>query len=274
VRAAIQPPPPYDARDIDVSTISVFGTLFANLHPVDFDDGNGDGIEEMVVKFDRAAFQALAPAGEDVQVTVTGEVRDTMWFTGTTHISAIRPSVLSPNGGEYLVAGQPVFITWHQPAMAPESDYDVYLSLDDGFSWELLGSVQGLTSMEWTVPDAGTDRARVRVYAKNGLLVMGYDESDAPFTIAASLAPPAAVSELSLLPDDAGTMLEWKRPLSDPFHGPAESYQVLVSEQPQGPFQLVAEVHTESYLEPPGTHPAGMLRYYKVVAKNAAGLSP
>jgi hypothetical protein len=270
VRAAIQLPPQYDVHDVDVSTVSVFGTLFANPQPVSFADTNGDGIEEILLKFDRTAFRAQAPVGAEALVTVTGEVRDTVWFTGTTTITAIHPEVVHPNGGEYFTAGQPVFISWQEPDLAPGSDYDVYLSLDGGDSWEPVGSTQGVTGLEWTVPSASTDQARVRVHARDGLLVLGYDESDEAFTISSALAPPGPVTDLVLAPAEGGTLLRWKRPLADAAHGPVETYQVLVASHPEGPFQQVAEVVSESYLDPTPP-PSTSVLYYRIVATNPAG---
>jgi hypothetical protein len=37
-------------------------------------DYNGDSIPDLMVKFDRAAVQSVLAVGEEVQITITGEV--------------------------------------------------------------------------------------------------------------------------------------------------------------------------------------------------------
>jgi hypothetical protein len=181
---ALQLPQMYDPQDVVIETVSIFGQLFANPAPIAFEDGNGDGVDELIVKFDREAFEALVPEGDDVPVTVTGEVRDTTWFTGTDSIRTIRPNVTSPNGAEYLVAGQPVDINWTPPALLPADSYTIWLSRDGGGTWEELATNVTGTSFTWTVEGTLTTAAVVHVFALDHKGVMGYDTSDTNFTIA------------------------------------------------------------------------------------------
>jgi hypothetical protein len=86
IRASLQLPPAYDPRDVDVSSVSLYGVLFAEHHPVEFADENGDGIEEIILRFDRRRFVQLLPEGEEVAVTISGEVAGEVWFAGTTTV--------------------------------------------------------------------------------------------------------------------------------------------------------------------------------------------
>jgi hypothetical protein len=269
VRAALQLPPMYDPYDIVIESVSIGGVLFAEPAPISYEDSNGDGVLELIVKFDRAAFEALVPEGDSVPVTVTGEVRDTVWFTGTDYIRTIRPRVLAPNGAEYLVAGETVEIRWTE-APLPVDAYTVWLSRDGGASWEQLASGLGGTSYDWVVDGALTEEALVRVYALDQHGVMGYDTSDATFVVAGALHPPSPVSELLVGHDDAALLLEWKRPIVDLLHGPASHYRVLRATSPQGPWSEIAAPTAETTSDTLEVLP-GQSFFYRIVATNAAG---
>jgi hypothetical protein len=272
VRAAIQLPLPYDPADIVLETVCVFGgQLCALPFPFEYTDENFDGIMELVVKFDRAAFQALAPEGDDVPVTVTGEVRDTTWFTGTDTIRAIRPQVMNPNGADYLVAGNVVNVTWRAPLTLPADSYTVWLSRDGGASWEPVASGVTGTSYNWTVTGPATSRARIRVFALDSQGVMGYDDSDADFSIAAALLPPNTVDSLVLRLNGSDVVLDWKRPDADLDHGPVDFYRVMRSTSAQGPFSEIGTTTTESFADALVNTEADAMVFFKVIAVNAAG---
>jgi hypothetical protein len=95
IRSTLQLPVQYDPHDVAVETVSINGTLFADPTKVSFADQNGDGIEEIVLRFNRRAFQAMMPVGKSVPVTITGEVRDTIWFRGSDTIRTIHPRPIS-----------------------------------------------------------------------------------------------------------------------------------------------------------------------------------
>ena len=48
-------------------------------------------------------------------VTLTGEVEDLAWFTGTDTLRTIRPRLSFPNGGEFLIAGEIATLSWEPP---------------------------------------------------------------------------------------------------------------------------------------------------------------
>lgn len=74
VTAYIELPSSYDVAQIDVSTISLNGTVPALPRPTEIGDYDKDDIPDLMVKFDRAAVQSVIGSGESVEVTVTGEV--------------------------------------------------------------------------------------------------------------------------------------------------------------------------------------------------------
>jgi subtilisin family serine protease len=272
IRAAIQLPAGLDPHDIVISSVSLFGQLFANPSPIAYADDNHDGILELVVKFDRAAFEALVPTGDQVPITVTGEVRDQTWFTGTTYVRTIHPHVTAPNGGEYLVAGASTALRWNSPPNGSPSSYDVWLSRDGGLSWESVATQVTGTSYSWTVGGAGTDHARIRVDARDSRGVMGYDTSDADFTIAGVLHAPAPATNLVLSRESGQVVLRWKQPLVDALHGPATSFRIVAANSAQGPFVDIGTTTGLELIEP--AHGLGTDRvFYRIVAVNAAGAS-
>ncbi len=98
IRVSIQLPLAYDPHAIVIGSISIDGTLTADPRPVSFGDENGDGIEEITVKFDRASFEAMLAGRSAAVVTITGEVDDTIWFIGTATIRLV--GGIMPPGGD------------------------------------------------------------------------------------------------------------------------------------------------------------------------------
>ncbi len=79
----------YDVEDIEVSTIKLNGEVPAESRPTGIGDCDGDGIAELMVKFDRSAVQEILQAGNDVEITVTGELNDDTKFEGSDTIRVI-----------------------------------------------------------------------------------------------------------------------------------------------------------------------------------------
>jgi hypothetical protein len=114
VTARIEVPLPYTAQEIVVSSVRLQGTIPAILGQESIEDSDNDGIDELVVRFDRVLFQAALPQGEFVQVTVEGQVRDRT-FIGTDTIRTLRPTVTHPHN-VHLQPGSQTTITWTSPA--------------------------------------------------------------------------------------------------------------------------------------------------------------
>jgi hypothetical protein len=126
------------------------------------------------------------PALAWVEVQCAGEVladRGASDYPPTVRVAA-------PNGGETWESGTQT-IAWE----AGDDDGDdlhflVQVSADDGATWTTLASDLTATSLSFdTALLAGSDQARVRVVASDGLLT-AQDDSDEPFTVARK--PPQA----------------------------------------------------------------------------------
>jgi hypothetical protein len=245
--------------------------------PPSFGDSNGNGIEEITLKFDRDEVEQLfasMPAGVST-LTVQGEVTDVQWFRGSTTVRTFRPSDIAPTGGEYLVTGQQVPITWTAPAGLPgNARFDIQLTRDGGASWEPIAGGLTATSYTWTVGGASTARARVRIVVTDPTGVMGYATSDGDFTIASSMMAPNDVGDtLDVKDGGADTILTWARPATDVSHGPVAFYRVMRSLTPQGPFVEIGTTTSETYLDLSANTAGAEIVYYRVFAANAGGTS-
>lgn len=85
----IELPGDYDVDDIDVSTIKLNDQVPAESHPTGIGDEDDDGVPDLMVKFDRSAVQQILQAGDEVEITVTGELNDETPFEGSDTIRVI-----------------------------------------------------------------------------------------------------------------------------------------------------------------------------------------
>src|SRR5439155_23841085 len=67
-------------------------------------DHDGNGVPDLMVKFDRAAVESTVSEGDSVRVTVTGTV-DGHSFLGTDYIRVHRAPGSAPPGGSHLTTG-------------------------------------------------------------------------------------------------------------------------------------------------------------------------
>jgi hypothetical protein len=74
ITAYIELPEAYDVNEIDVDTVVLNDVVPAEPHPTHIGDYDDDGILDLMVKFDRSDVQAILGVGDEVKITVTGEV--------------------------------------------------------------------------------------------------------------------------------------------------------------------------------------------------------
>jgi hypothetical protein len=89
VTTYIELPESYDVSYINVSTVVLNYQVHAEDHPTEIGDYDNDGIADLMVKFDRHAVEEILEVGEEVEVTVTGELIDGTQFEGTDTIRVI-----------------------------------------------------------------------------------------------------------------------------------------------------------------------------------------
>lgn len=88
VTVHIELPTGYDVEDIDVSTVMLNDTVNAEPKPTEIADYDSNGVPKLMVKFDRAAVQETLEVGDEVEITITGEVNGIL-FKGSDTIRVI-----------------------------------------------------------------------------------------------------------------------------------------------------------------------------------------
>lgn len=117
--------------------------------------------------------------------TTNGNGNTTRTVSLTVNTSSFpQVTVLTPNGGETLMAGSVYPITWGAPVNAVR--FSLYYSLNDGSSWKAIATNVEGTHHDWTVPaqTANKKNCLIMVIGYNGSGGQaGIDRSDLKFTI-------------------------------------------------------------------------------------------
>jgi len=183
VTAYVELPLAYAPEDVLVGTVLLNGVVPADPDLGGLGDFNENGVPDLAFKFDRQDVESHLEEGDSVEVRVTGEIEDTIYFTGSEFIRAIRPSLKAPNGGEQLVAGTLVRIEWENPPAWEVTSAGLTYSADDGLTWSLIAEGVPPEGYTWTVPAEATETGRVRVAVYDDLGILGHDTSDEAFSV-------------------------------------------------------------------------------------------
>jgi subtilase family protein/fervidolysin-like protein/ASPM-SPD-2-Hydin domain-containing protein/HYDIN/CFA65/VesB family protein/BACON domain-containing protein len=186
ITAYIELPAGYDPSQIDVGSVRLNGTVPASSQFFQLGDFNQNGIPDVSLKFPRGAVEAALTEGDQVSITVTGDIDDTCTFTGTDMVRVIRPQLNHPNGGESYVSGVRALVEWQNPRNWTPTYAQIHYSADGGNSWSMVADQVTGTSYVWAAPQEPTLDGRIRVVLFDGQGVMGYDSSDGPITIKAA----------------------------------------------------------------------------------------
>lgn len=95
-----------------------------------------------------------------------------------------------PQGGETFIVGQTIVIEWHIVAPHITLNWDLFLSVDGGETWDTLQMdiPTSQLSYEWEVPANFTSQARIQVFQDNE--GQNYLDNSMDFTIAPNTSPP------------------------------------------------------------------------------------
>ena len=229
----LSPPATVDVHDIDLSSILLQDAIPIVPGSEEFYDDDGDGVDDLFVKFDRALFQAVMPQGEYVPVTITGNA-DIHTFTGLDTIRTIRPQVVHPKGGEVFTAGTIVDIQWTSPGGARIDYIDVHYSIDDGLSWMPIAErVPDSGEVAWVAPIVNSDVCRVMVtlYRDDEPIGMGMS----PEAFAVNMPVAVALTSFEAGLEEGGAVLRWQTGLEIGTTG----FNVLRSEFENGGYGRV-----------------------------------
>lgn len=137
------------------------GTYGAKAPPVSVDAGTD-------YRFDLYCSPSTSePISDVLTIVYEGGMRhEVMLFANTpTYKPTTILKLLTPNGGENLAACQDVTVAWKGAIQGFHSH--VEYSVDGGSSWKFIDSTLDST-IRWQVPVEYTDKAKIRVYQKQG----------------------------------------------------------------------------------------------------------
>jgi hypothetical protein len=189
VTGFLEPPAPYTAGDIDIPSIRLNGVVPVDPSaPTAVGDHDGNGIPDLMVKFDRLAVELILPEGDQVPVQVTGDVAGRA-FSGTDYVRVRRAPVTAPTAGSHLAAGAVAQVRWETPSGITAQSVAVYHSTDGGSQWSLVADrLPNSGSYDWTVPNVQTDQAKLAIVLiesadATGTEVSGVLGTSEPFAI-------------------------------------------------------------------------------------------
>jgi YVTN family beta-propeller protein len=233
VWGSIELPAPYSVRDVDIGSVRLQDVVPAEPDGCSFVDWDCDGVEELLLKFDRALFQTVIPPGHLVTVHITGDVlNDT--FYGEDQIFVIRPRIIFPCGGESLAVNQSVTVTWESPPDVPIDAVDVHWTANDGEDWYPIAErVADHGSVAWTLPlEVGAEcRVAVTLYSEGEVLGVGI--SDEAFGVEAPVA--VTLGSFEITAGSRGPVLHWETG----FEYKVLGFHVLRAEDKDGAYERV-----------------------------------
>jgi hypothetical protein len=185
VTAYLELPPSLDLNQLVLPTLRLNRASSADLVHHTIGDVDHDGIPDMTLKFVQDDLTPTLPEGDQVPVILSGELAGNHRVLAQGVVRVIHHQVTSPNGGETLTPGSAYSIGWNVPVGWQPDHADLYLSVNGGVSWSLIGAGVGGSSYAWTVPGGSTDQALVRVLLFDALGLITHDSSDQPFHIRA-----------------------------------------------------------------------------------------
>ncbi len=272
VSGLIQLAPPHSVREIDVSTIRIFDTIFAIPGSESIGDKNADGIDDLSVLFCRAeVIAALPPNTDQVVVTVIANLGggEDEEIIGTTPLRVRRPKVFHPTAAEKVPGGQPLAITWSTPnglhaeavnlewstaPVVPTASEDCETSTADDEAlgamevqtdepnvedtedeWQTIAfEVENTGSYTWSVPAEYHPQARLRVT----LVSRGNKAGESIVPVSIELTVPTRLKSFDVSIEDGAAVLRWETTLETGLEG----FAIVRSESETGHYADITEV--------------------------------
>lgn len=156
-------------------------------------DADGDGFMALVEVTDTVnyantpTFPGLTPANVSGVLNVDiAELQDHLVPTAGGDTSPPTVTVISPNGGETRLGNTGTTVQWTATDASGVARIDFELSTDNGATFvRVAENVGNAGTLTWFPPNRPSTTAIFRVIATDNVFNVGYDDSDAPFTISA-----------------------------------------------------------------------------------------
>ncbi len=185
-------------------------------------DSDGDGFTNLIEITDNRLNYANTPTFPGYTIANTNLIANVSlgdvigYLTPVTGGDTTPPvvQVLFPNGGETLLANRATNVTWNASDPSGIASVNIFVSLDNGATYQQTARELGNTgAFSWVPADRPTTQARIKVVAKDNYGNMGFDVSDAVFSI---VSPPFTNAH-----GVATTLRDFDMPGTQPFeHGP------------------------------------------------------
>jgi Mg-chelatase subunit ChlD len=164
VTARIELVDPLRASDIDPSTLLLNDVVPIEPWPLSLGDVDLDGVEDLMVKLDRAAVIAALPLALDLPVEVSGTAAGT-YFRASGTISVFDPQdELRTDVDLHLPVpvGAAIELTWDEMP-EPNAEYRGFVSRDGGETWKMIFQGETALTHTWVVTAPATTTAMLVV---------------------------------------------------------------------------------------------------------------
>src|SRR5439155_19337187 len=112
----LEPPSPFVASEVEISSIRLNSTVSVDpAAPTAIGDHDGNGVPDLMVKFNRVAVELTLSEGDNVPVAITGMLGSRP-FQGADHIRVRHVPVSAPAAGSHLAAGSVTQVRWQTPS--------------------------------------------------------------------------------------------------------------------------------------------------------------
>jgi hypothetical protein len=237
VTGFLEPTLPYAAGSIDIVSIRLNGSVPVDpTAPTALGDHDGNGIPDLMVKFNRAAVELTVSDGDDVPVTVTGTV-NAHSFSGANRVRVRRAVVSAPAAGRHLTGGGVTEVRWETPSGVTVESVALLQSLDGGVMWSVIARGQPNSgSYAWNVPSAAALQAKVAVVLVETSDLSG-DVVDGVLGVSGTFAIEAVVAAGD--PRSARLALAVRGPMPDPASGGRLSVEFALRDDSPASLELV-----------------------------------
>ncbi|RKZ15976.1 hypothetical protein DRQ53_07615, partial [bacterium] len=261
INVYVELPAGVDPHTVDLASVRLNGTFLPQVDATGFADSDGNGIEELVLRFDRRQLRDFLPVANSVEVIITGTVgAQASTFSGLDTITTNWPTVTFPTESAVFFGGQTIVVTWDTPPGLDIGCVDLWWTATGGVFWADLADYfeEGNPGQYvWTVPGlfspnsivevvlyadipAAPDGKEVVPSANNPEVPVGKEivgiALSANFAVK-DIAVPVLMQDVELAVADGAGRIGWT---AHDAGGAVDGFNVYRSDSEGGPYQRVS----------------------------------